>query len=247
MNNSSNFFDMENIEYSKLFIETVQNAFHTNTFVGFGNPESKILLIGKEPSKSPREEDQAKIYEKTILNNAKDWLYNINNSDIAIPDCKDDLNISLFNPLIPFKGMMLCQQKVGHTWRKYQKLHDYLFNASSEYYNFHEDFFISELNDKPSNTSKDANKESIPSRISFIKHSAYFQNFKIVILACGPYLNTTLVEEMFGVTFVEQKGIARQRYKIFRNVDSNKLVIHTRQLSMDASNALLAGIAEEIF
>lgn len=114
------------------------------------------------------------------MNNAKDWLYNIDNSDFAIPDCKDDLNISLFNPLIPFKGMMLCQQKLGHTWRKYQKLHDYLFNVASEYYNFHEDFFISELNDKPSNTSKDANKESIPSELVLLSTVPIFRTLRLL-------------------------------------------------------------------
>ncbi len=198
--------------------------------------------------------DQAfKVALKTDFEeNAQKWQMNIEANQNEESINKWEVKPQQNNPLFPFKGMMLNKQNEGHTWRKYQKLHDLIFNGTmnpdtNREYDFHRNFFISELNNSYSKSTVDANKGSIPGRKEFIDAHAFFKSFPIVLLACSNYISGGELKQIFGVEFIKEKGIGNQKFWIhFSQSDNPKLVIHTRQLSMNVSNKLIRELADEI-
>lgn len=253
--------------YNEDFIKFIGSELTVNKsnggyYVGTGNPNCKILIIGKETAidvenKAGKDEDytrfQTELLEDFNSNNQK-WKLNCkNNNDFSsvqnwIPGQDSPLKL---NPLFPFKGMNTKTLKEGHTWRKYQKLHDLifvndiLFSIDKEF-SFHEKFFLSEMNGSPAKHTKDADKTGILRRKDLFKITPFYQNFKVVLLACSNYINGTEIENIFNVRFDKQYGSGKQLFWTHYNSDQSKLVIHTRQLSTNVSDDLLRGIANEI-
>lgn len=245
------------MNYSDKFQEMLDIAEKNNLYAGSGNPNAKILIIGKELAFNPEKQDQAK-YE--IDDNIPNWKKNIANhiTQQDIPDWKDEywkeLDWKKLNPLYLYKH---STQKEGHTWNKYQKLIEYIRGVSShkKETDFQEFVFLTEYNQLPSKNSaqqedKDKQMTSIKKRNEFFKTTPFFQDFPIVIVAAGPYADIHKepgidLKETFNV---EYKGYIKLQkgnwYALFNA--SNKLVIHTRQLSMDTTDKLLEEIAKKV-
>jgi hypothetical protein len=235
--------------YSQQFID----ALEFNTFIGTGNPNSKILIIGKEVATDTEDGKNAELEAKNLEdfnNNVNAWKKNVNQNlkqtDIPIWHFENVEN----NPLYAFKGARI--NKEGHTWRKYQKLNNFIFNkAGNSMINFQEEFFISEMSALPAKTTGKAQKnpEFKPSLIhrkeTFLK-STFIQSFPVVVLACSNYIKGNEICEIFQVDFHEEIGEKTQKFWIHKNKDNSKLVIHTRNLSADVSDLLLSQISEEI-
>jgi hypothetical protein len=227
-----------------------------NDYIGKGNPNAKILIIGKELAL-----DQNQIIEikETLNRNVSDWKNNIDNPNKEIVNWNKDFN--LFNPMFPYKGMMKKEQSFGQTWRKYQLLHDKLFSSELKSYDFYNKIFITELNSNPSKYSNDQNKEnderkkSINERVNNFFKSDFIQNFPIIIVATGHYTRDYNVNlcKLFNIDFKSPtKEIKGEKIVQWYNVHQNKptqkpkLLIHTKQLSMVVLDELLEQIANEI-
>jgi len=244
------------MEYTNYFKEIVSLAYKEDLYVGMGNPNGKVLIIGKELAIDNYKENP--VAEKTLKQNAADWQINVENPNNHIENCESNDDLNLFNPLYPYKGMGKNQQPTGHTWRKYQLLQEKLFEKKSNEYTFYNDFFITELNQIPSKYSKLQNKElrynSIQKRIDLFLKSDFIQNFQVVIVACGHYPRENGVDicELFNIDYLPPTRHVddnpKQWYNLHNNKSGNnpKLVIHTRQLSMDVTNKLIEEITKEI-
>jgi len=199
-------------------------------YIGAGNPNSKILVVGKEGSCEVREEE---------ICFAKQWLTKIKNNEY----------VSFNEP---------NKLKEGHTWNKYQKLHDYIFDESKvyqrkEYFDFQERFFTTEMNINRSKISKEASKAGMHERKDTFFKSEFIQQFPVVILACGSYIKNNKkvreIDDIFGVEFDREyktDSLNPQSFWTHYNSDKTKLVIHTRQLSMAVSDNLLIEMANVI-
>lgn len=250
------------MEYLESFKNEVLHCNNCGIYIGSGNPNSKILIIGKETAtdvenKANRDEHYVRFQREGLEDfnqNAYKWKLNTKNPVDAhsLPDWiggKDSPINS--NPLFPFKSLQVRQLKEGHTWRKYQKLHDLVFfnNISlskEKEFNFHNEFFLTEMNNSPAKFTKDADRRGIPNRKQYFKESAFFQSFPVVVLACSNYINGDEIKDIFKVSFDRQCGKGKQLFWTHYNSDRPKLVIHTRQLSTNVSNDLLIEIANEI-
>jgi hypothetical protein len=229
----ANAFSKSNNFYANNQNENKPNPY----FVGFGNPNAKILILGKEKGFDVQNVEQLK---KESIENPLQW--------------NDFISKNIFINKEPFYGdshfytnvyfPYLGGQKAGHTWSKYQYL------LQNTYLNFEFDIndflkfsFISEINPNPSKTSnmKSYNDED---RLSFLSNE-FYQSFSITILACGNYLSQKQIETIFDVNFLEDKGTPRNRLLVYKS--ENRILINTRQLSMDVSYDYLNKIATEIF
>jgi len=185
---SNEFIDLVNFSYaeSEKFYKKEENDVKTTPnpfYIGFGNPNSEIVIFGKEKGFKATELVQLK-YES--INNPTEWKsyidkgISINLNKFEIPDIHYSLYINSF---YPYKG----KQKGGHTWSKYQKLMRNIYpDIKFDECDFFKECFISEINHDPS-------KESIiklyadKKRLNLLKHDFYKK--KVIILACGDYLN----------------------------------------------------------
>ena len=98
-------------------------------YIGTGNPDAKILIIGKELA---FDTSNTKQYNREIKNNISDWEENLNKqcSQDDVPNWKYSNSSNPkdnYNPLYPYKG---TTQKEGHTWSKYQKLVEWIREAN---------------------------------------------------------------------------------------------------------------------
>lgn len=250
------------MKYTEEFKKTVDRLLNSKEYVGTGNPNSKILIIGKETAtdvenKANKNEDYVRFQKEALEDfnlNAEKWNNNIKNQ-IKIDDLsnwKGGIDSPIHsNPIFPFKSLHPKDLKEGHTWRKYQKLHDYIFlrdisRTKEKVFDFHNNFFLTEMNNDPAKFTKDANKSSIFGRKLIFKENSFYQNFQIVILACSNYITGHEIEDIFNVKFEEQCGQNKQLFWTHYNENRTKLVIHTRQLSTNVSDALLKEMSEKI-
>lgn len=256
------------MNYSDEFEELVSNSNpnNNNDYIGTGNPNSKILIIGKEcaiNSEIEKSKLQGEIGENII-----NWTNNIKNPNLVVENWNGDSN--RINPLFPYKGQKftIYNEKrnsgkggTSSTWYYYQKLYNKirkLPQSSFDKIDFHNNVFITELNSNPSNYSKNQNPEnrrnSINQRSNVFFKSDFIQNFPIVILATSHYTKEHNIDicKLFNVDFEGNTQIIdknpKQWYNLHTNKEQgkNKLLIHTKQLSMNISDKLLDEIANEI-
>lgn len=160
------------MEYPKEFEKLIKTT--KENLIGWGNPNARILIIGKE-SAIPKDNDLRgkEQYEREIIKNHEFWERNkkqgISQDDVVpIQFCDgNDIikNIEVYNPLYPYKGQLNRVRRVIHnkkgeekiagekgtskTWHNYQYLSDLIFRrertSSNEIIDFHRFFFTSEL------------------------------------------------------------------------------------------------------
>ncbi|WP_215046542.1 hypothetical protein [Tenacibaculum piscium] len=203
-------------------------------FVGTGNPNSKILFIGKESAINQNDIIAMNWYNSNSL----DWENRIDKNETEIYEYPVNEN----HPLRNNWGK--------NTWSKYQKLSDIIFQTQTKpfYVNFLKNVFTTEVNDSPSEKTISANKDSITDRKKLFKESDFIQQFNIVVLACSDYFknndNIREIDNTFGVNYIgDKKGkyyySKGNWFFIHKNTDESKMVIHTRQLSTNVNNKLL--------
>lgn len=210
--------------YKENFKSLVSKCVETKTFIGDGNPNSQILLVGKEGSNEGEDDNTS---------NSKLWEARINEN------IQHDFSY-FFDEAF---------SKPGHTWKKYQKLHNYIFSEQKPEYrkfNFHERIFTTEMNVLPSkHTGKAKKEEDFAERVGKRKlefmRTNFVEEFNVVILACSDYIRNIgegeerEIDTIFGVEwdkpyFIEHNN-NKYRFDTHYNKDKTKLVIHCRQLS----------------
>ncbi|GHT72262.1 hypothetical protein AGMMS50262_00410 [Bacteroidia bacterium] len=222
--------------YKDSFIKLVEE-YNVDNYIGTGNPNAKILIVGKEGSCIPEKRRDGEVCF------TQEWDKKIkNDEDINFKYKKDGL-------------------KEGHTWNKYQKLHDYIFPEYKKdgFFNFEERFFTTEMSAIRKKTTEEAQKdpkfeEKLKKRKESFFKSEFIQQFPVVILACSNYIKNNdkvrEIDNLFDVKFVEAFTCERKskKYSFWThdNADKTKLVIHTRQLSSDVPEELLEKMGKVI-
>lgn len=246
------------------FFKNLIDTNRDNLFIGTGNPYSDILIIGKEAAIDKQTHQEQ--FKREIANNQEDWCRNLQEGTTADQieswfDAKPT-----YNPLYPYKKQLFKVRNsknennggTSKTCYNYQKLIDLVNQKErSEFIDFHEHTFSTELNEATGNYSHLIDKreriKSLESRLKFLRHD-FYQSFPIVIVACGHYVRDFNINlcDLFNVEFDAQTGtipITKSNYiNLHYSKDPNKqkLVIHTNQLSMNISNLLLTEIAKYI-
>ena len=224
--------------YSKEFKELVGKGVNEDFYIGHGNPNARILFVGKEAAIDSDDLQKNSNY----LSNAQSWKTHIEKKTCEVLS------------YIPEDKAL---RMTGHTWRKYQKLHDYIYiktAAAEDKYriDFLENIFTTEMNDSPSKWTQAAQqkidfKERLDKRRNTFFKSDFIKHFPVIILACGNYIRNDdkerQIDNTFGVEFITSEISQGLPFWIHLNKKKNKLVIHTRQLSSSAaSNELLERI-----
>jgi len=221
-------------------------------YIGTGNPNANILIIGKEASISKEHGDQ---FTREVKSNFEQWkeMTDFDQSKIKERDWANH------TPLYPYKGQLLKIDKNGNlgtsrTWLNYQKLANLIFDKpENDKIDFHEKVFITEVNSTPSPKTVNADISSIGFRKKTLFKSAFIKDFPVIIIAGLGYfeINSTQNEIMniFGLNSVEKRCALNKKtqpYWIHYSEENKKLLINTRQLSINVSDALLKEISEVV-
>jgi len=222
------------MEYSTKFIEFVNKGVTNHFFIGTGNPNSRILFIGKESAISS-DDIQGQLWYSS---NANEWKNHIIEGNCEVLEYEVGIN----HPLRKGWGK--------NTWSKYQILSDIIWNKHTKrfYVNFLKTTFTTEINDAPNKNTVSADKRGLNERKTLFKQSTFIQSFPVVVLACSNYIKNNNeireIDEIFDVTYDgDEKGKywynKSNWFFTHHNEDKTKLVIHTRQLSADVKNEML--------
>lgn len=224
-----------------IYLEELLQTISENQYIGLGNPNAKILFIGKEAG--------AEIEEEMFHGSAKSWI-------------EKEFNYS--ERYVPKEAKI---RNLNHTWQRYQKLYDCIlsnlnieFDKKDKYeISFVENIFTTELSNLQAPNTKEAKKqekfgqELKLRKIEFLK-SKFIENFQIVIIFASDnkYIETYPGEicELFNVKFIKlHNPNAKDKIWIHSENETGKkpkLLIHTRQLTNRITNELIPNICDII-
>ncbi len=201
-------------------------------FIGYGNPDAKILIVGKECA----DQENSNNWNLFFKPNFKQWRDSFNTHGFGFKD-NDGLSTynfdnHYFHPIFPYyrQHHTMSQKDNRHTsqtWYYYQRLVDMIrvgnanerIKDKERWIDFFNDCFITELNDicRPNNKGIGKNglgKETerhIRERFDWMRKTNFFNQFQVVILACGPYADAIkkdeiLKKDLFGEAYVVYCG-----------------------------------------
>lgn len=228
--------------FTEDFKEIITECKNKTLFIGKGNPNSKILIIGKEiGGGNPRSIDDV-INESTrdIQRNIESWSNTIG------------------YPLHSIKNDVFMYGK-NSTWTNYQKLICHIIgqDLGHDNYNFLDYCFMTEMNDMHTPYSDytktldvterkklDALRiESLINRAKLFR-MAFFRKFPVVIIASGHYPRKFGfdMESIFDVEWDSKTEILSKGNFYNTHHGKDKVLIHTRQMSSGVSNYLISEI-----
>lgn len=239
---------MYNDNFKELVNSAVEssNSFYSNNlknepnpfYVGFGNPNSNILILGKEQGYDVNEHNnEILLYES--INNPHEWKNYIDND--ILPN-KTRFYETKLNYVNAFRPYLVKMGGGGHTYNKYHNLISNILDnvkIDKNENSFFEHVFISEVNHKPSKLSQ-INTLNDNLRIEFLKND-YYNSFNVIICACGNYLNDNQIYNIFNLKLVNDFSEPNERFKVYS--DGKRVLINTRQLSMNIKNDYLKRIS----
>lgn len=213
-------------------------SFLANPFyIGFGNPNSDILFVGKE--KAFDISNRPELFIRESINNTLQWtsIYQNNQFEINHPQILQNLG---FNPFFP-KSYHTKNFPSRHTWGIYSTIVNGLYNINlmlNESINFQNSFFsrcfTTELNHIPSSYSKGIKMS--PIRQNFFMNDFYRSFSKIFIGAIG-YLTIIELKTLFNIDpnnngHIITLGRNSQREISARYFeDQNRKIVYCNQLS----------------
>lgn len=208
-------------------------------YIGYGNPNADVCFVGKEAT--------GMLQMSGMLGGTNYWMCSL---PIFFDRNKaDDPNNAIW--------------KEGHTWNKYQKLHDVIFPehaAKQGTMNFEQRVFVTEMSVNPATTTavgrstEDFDTKLAQRKQSFFSHP-YFKEFKVIVLACSDYIvnygDRREIDTLFDVSFdmdggAHDVGPQNSFWTHHSRPDGKRLVIHTRQLSGAVSDKMLEEMGEII-
>lgn len=197
-------------------------------YIGYGNPNSEILFLGKEKAFNITNSPDLFLHES--INNNKQWEYLIENYNV------DDLE---FSPLFPQKyferKIPNYKIKKRHTWGMYCELVKAItdkseITSSSEILenNFFHHCFTTEVNHIPSKYS--LHLRFVDGRKELLQH-AFYKSFKYVIIGAIGSINLNQIKSIFDINTESEKisiskeGDKRKRFiEVIKN-DSQKIIL----------------------
>ncbi len=224
------------MDREKLFEEFLKKCKSRIEWSGQGNPNSDILIIGKEPYNKVLITDKEKIQEKLEKQDV------ICRSGIFGTATRDPNN---------------------KTWCNYQMLIEKVYRPEIEFnpglFDFEKYAFTTELNTifRPKAVFDAETRNNINERLRFFKDSEFINSFPVIVLACNKFITNDpqrgfYINNTFGVTY---DGDTRGKYKDYipghwfythHSDDGETLVIHTRQLSFLFDNSFIKDMASVI-
>lgn len=206
-------------------------------YIGYGNPNSEILFLGKEKAFNINNNPDLFLHES--INNNKQWEYIIENSNVK------DLK---FSPLFPqqyFESKISNYKiKKNHTWGMYCELVKAItdkseITSSSEILenNFFHHCFTTEVNHIPSKYSLHLRFSDV--RKELLQH-AFYKSFKYVIIGAIGSIDLTQIKSIFDIDTESEKiqiskeGDKRKRFIEVIKKDYQKIIL-CNQLSGAAS------------
>ena len=184
-----------------IFNKKLANPF----YIGFGNPNSKILFIGKEKAFSS---DNLDLLIKESINNYAQWKQILSSNSFDFDQLDICKNLG-FSPLLP-KAYYLKKTNSRHTWgiiseivnRIYnpnKKLNEnqYLKNSIFDY------CFLTELNHIPSKYNEGSGLSK--TRKQFLSNN-FYKTFPIVIIGAKSYLKQKEASEIKDIFNAEYLG-----------------------------------------
>ncbi|HET8858936.1 hypothetical protein [Marivirga sp.] len=205
-------------------------------YIGFGNPEADLLIVGQEKAFNAFNNPELMLYES--INNSFQWSKIINNGDLS------EIN---FDPRNPRK--LHDEGRSGnHTWSKYSILTDAFYGISSCHENMKKHWnqnsrdtlfdkaFTTELNVTPavSNSGLYLSKER-----EQLLSNPFFKDFKVVVFAIGSPEKGKKAQKVvseiyegidFEVVSIGKYGKERDRYIAIATFE-NQVIVICNQLS----------------
>lgn len=232
------------MEYSKGFRDVVYHPDWKDEFIGYGNPNATILIIGQEAALEPGTDGWKRFY----VPNQKQWLdtmesgytyrngYESNGNDYNFP--------AFFNPVFPFykqKFFRLTKTSktkdgTSSTYYNYQKLinaiipHDQETDPRlGEIIDFFRYSFVTELNSEcrlNHTTQQPSIIENIARRFDKMKATkSFWSGFRNVILACGSYADAIKKDEnLKKAIFGDANVIFTRQLSIMSSAELSKIV-----------------------
>jgi hypothetical protein len=198
-------------------------------YIGFGNPNASLLLIGQEKAIDATTDKESMKLEST--RNPYQWQEMIaegivdRNYEVEDPDYKVKALRRFKNPSFPYTE----NRKGSNTWNHYQLLVKRLFPDLEDYHNsFFTKTFITEINHEVS--KKKLKNQDNPKRKEFMSHR-FFKSFPMTIIAAGNYLSVQEIEERFDVQKVADLSQRSMKLQVFENQEQQRVVLSTRQFS----------------
>lgn len=199
-------------QYPPEFQELLKKDFGKDSYIGQGNPASKILIIGKELGleKTDKNGQLTLPYIRELLDNVSDWK---NKSPENIPNFFEARSWDAYHPRRPFYGQIMLKDNnsskkpkswdelnrgTSVTWKAQQQFINLLLPEEQQVLprqllNFYEYSFMTDLSCNCMKTSvkNDETKRSIERRISKdgILAQPFFRKFPVVIFDIYHYFD----------------------------------------------------------
>lgn len=258
------------MKYSKEFKALLDNMRHG--YVGHGNPNAEILLMGQESAIDPK--TNAEQYAAEVEGNAEQWRVIVSNG-IGY-ETVDHIKIEYGLPLHPWANQKFQvrneiqankfrgEKGTARTWYNYQKLINRIFELYSEerkpmtkddFLDFHRLSFHSDMSavaSKKHDAKNEVAVRSVLERVSLFSND-FFRSFPIVIAAVGHFPRDTYGDgyfgDVFGVEFLGNEEIESGKWinvSIRKDDARPMLLIHTPQFSAAISDRYLDQIAKRV-
>jgi len=230
------------MEYTKEFEDAVKYSEDHNLFLGYGNPNGKILMVGKEhyfnhtlEIDSPRFfEEILKAREFENQNNCTSWKNNIKNNFMPEWNPNQENFCDNSNAYTAWWNQKNIQNKnqnggTSNTYLHYQKLYQNIFlnGKKEDRINFQKEVFNTELNDLPAKKDfnlpklKELKREFIAQRQELLK-CRFFKSFPVIIIASGHYSRDYYfdIEKTFEVEWDKKtKSVGKEWYNLHFSID----------------------------
>lgn len=232
----------------KEFIELIYSADNHQEYIGMGNPNARILIIGREPAHDLNTEIGRDAFHQDQELNRSNWINLIENKPVE----------GRCNPRRPFPNQKClravgCNDGTASTWVWYQKLVDLIL--SREYdrayslrpldfhdFCFHTDISVAAAKNLAT-TNKGDKTASVEERSRELFIHPFFKRFPIVILGIGTdvgkYVPLEWCENVLGFprNKVEKAFNADEKEPMLwinRDTQGHRILVHTQCLSQSS-------------
>ncbi|HET8860737.1 hypothetical protein [Marivirga sp.] len=202
-------------------------------YIGFGNPEADLLIVGQEKAFNAFNNPELMLYES--INNSFQWSKIIeNNGDVS------EINFDPRNPRIHHTD----KQKGNHTWSKYSILVDAFYGINSCHENMKKDWnqnsgdtlfdkaFTTELNVTPATSNSGLH---LTSEREKLLSNSFFKNFKVVVFAIGSPSNKEVVKKIFSDAKFENHDLGsygtNKKREVAISKNTSQIIVICNQLS----------------
>lgn len=194
-------------------------------YIGFGNPESDILFIGKEKAFNITVNPRAFLNES--INNIEQW---------CLLSEKKTLELE-FNPQNPARFYIENYNHIikgRDTWGFYKEITSKLLGKNIDDSTLFENCFSTEINHIPSKKTKDLTSSKI--RHEFLKSEDFYKTFRYVVIGAKGSVSIDRIQEIFNAKQIGfDTEIGKNKTKtfsidIFSN-DKGQRIVLCNQLS----------------